>query len=377
MSSLKRLAAQEPGVEEEECLVRESKRRPTFLNIARKVMELKHMQGLSLQLEPFLRQVVREEIQKGLSHFVYSASRPLLKCIRPSIATCWRLTFKSKLPDTLFTGSRIESEDGTPVTIAIENSNSEMIMASSPLSSVRIEIVVIDSDFYCDEQEDWTEKEFNANVVRARDGKRPLLTGDLVVTLRGGIGKFGDVIFTDNSSWIRSRKFRLGARMLPSKFTEERIQEAVSGTFFVKDHRGALCSKHHPPSLHDEVWRLEKIWKDGAFHKRLSEKGIDTVREFLKFLVMDQNYLRSILGNGMSNKVWEAITEHARECQSDKKFYSYYIAEDQVTLVFDSVFQVAGVKFDGYDYQTISSLTAARMVVLRCKLWAHKKYGLV
>jgi len=52
--------------------------------------------------------------------------------------------------------------------------------------------------------------------------------------------------------------------------------------------------KHHPPSLDDEVWRLEKIGKDGAFHKRLADNGINTVQEFLKNLVIDQDRLRSV-----------------------------------------------------------------------------------
>ena len=55
-----------------------------------------------------------------------------------------------------------------------------------------------------------------------------------------------------------------------------------------------MYRKHHPPSLDDEVWRLEKIGKDGAFHKRLADNGINTVQEFLKNLVMDQDRLRSV-----------------------------------------------------------------------------------
>lgn len=40
--------------------------------------------------------------------------------------------------------------------------------------------------------------------------------------------------------------------------------------------------KHHPPSGDDEVWRLEGIGKDGAYHKNLSSCGIKTVGDFLK-----------------------------------------------------------------------------------------------
>ncbi|RVW52810.1 Calmodulin-binding protein 60 A [Vitis vinifera] len=56
----------------------------------------------------------------------------------------------------------------------------------------------------------------------------------------------------------------------------------------------------------DEVWRLEKIGKDGAFHKRLSRESITT-----------------ILGTGMSTKMWEVTVEHARTCVIDKRIFMY------------------------------------------------------
>jgi hypothetical protein len=54
-----------------------------------------------------------------------------------------------------------------------------------------------------------------------------------------GVAVIDDVSFTDNSSWIRSRKFRIGVRVV--MLTDScglRIQEAVSESFTVKDHRG-------------------------------------------------------------------------------------------------------------------------------------------
>lgn len=146
--------------------------------------------------------------------------------------------FVNKFRSTLFTGCKIESEDRNPVKIVIRDSVSGEVISSGPLSSLRIEIVVLNGDFGADYQEDWTEKEFNANLVREREGKRPLVTGELVITLRDGVGYVGDVSFTDNSSWIRSRKFRLGARPVQSKSPEVRIREARSEAFVVKDHRG-------------------------------------------------------------------------------------------------------------------------------------------
>jgi hypothetical protein len=55
-----------------------------------------------------------------------------------------------------------------------------------------------------------------------------------------------------------------------------------------------VYKKHHPPMLDDEVWRLEKIGKDGAFHKKLQNDGVNTVQEFLKLSVVDPQRLRRV-----------------------------------------------------------------------------------
>lgn len=57
----------------------------------------------------------------------------------------------------------------------------------------------------------------------------------------------------------------------------------------------AVYKKHYPPALHDEVWRLDKIGKDGAFHKRLNQAQILTVEDFLRLVVMDPQRLRNVM----------------------------------------------------------------------------------
>jgi hypothetical protein len=148
------------------------------------------------------------------------------------------LQFVNKLPSTIFTGGKIEAEDDKPVTIVLMDANTNTIVTSGPLASLKIEIVPLDADFGSDDQEDWTEAEFTARVIREREGRRPLVTGDLAITLRDGVGQLGDMVFTDNSSWQRSRKFRLGARPVQKVSDETRIREGRSEAFVVKDHRG-------------------------------------------------------------------------------------------------------------------------------------------
>lgn len=122
-----------------------------------------------------------------------------------------------------------------------------MIQTTLPYP-IKVEIVVLDGDFPCGDGETWTSEEFEKNIVRERTGKRPLLTGESHVTMRDGSVVLGDFEFTDNSSWIRCRKFRLGARVVQRSCGGVKILEALSEAFVVKDHRGEC--KFSYPHLH-------------------------------------------------------------------------------------------------------------------------------
>lgn len=131
----------------------------------------------------------------------------------------------------------MEGEDCPSIHVALVDCQTEKIVRSAPESSAKVEIVVLEGDFDGDEDDNWTSEEFKNNVVREREGKKPLLTGDAVVILKDGVGCVGEISFTDNSSWTRSRRFRLGARMIDN-FNGIRVREAKTESFVVRDHRG-------------------------------------------------------------------------------------------------------------------------------------------
>lgn len=56
----------------------------------------------------------------------------------------------------------------------------------------------------------------------------------------------------------------------------------------------AVNKKHYPPSLDDEIWRLEKIAKDGKYHERLDKKGVRTVKDFMRMHTTDPGSLRKV-----------------------------------------------------------------------------------
>lgn len=244
----------------------------------------------------------------------------------------------------MFTGTRIEGDDGSGIKVALVDAFTNEVLHYAPESSAKVELVVLEGDFDGDEGDNWTIEEFKNNIVRERQGKRPLLTGEVYLGLENGIGCVGEISFTDNSSWTRSRRFRIGARVV-GNLDGARIREAKTESFTVRDHRGELYKKHHPPSLSDEVWRLEKIGKHGAFHKRLRTAKVNTVKDFLTLFHLDPERLRSILGSGMSAKMWEVTVEHARTCAVGERVYLYYSPSSQHKngVVFNVLGQAIGL----------------------------------
>lgn len=270
-----------------------------------------------------------------------------------------QLHFDDKLPSIIFTGSRVETEDSAPVKVVLRDSRSRKVVKSGPLSSIRVTLVVLDGDFNKDDQENWNQQEFNNKTVTRREGKRPLVTGTLAISLKEGVGYIENVCFTDNSSWLRSGKFRLGAIT-----GEGSIREGFSNAFKVKDHRGESYKKHHPPSLYDEVWRLEKIAKDGASHKRLAARGIPNVKDFLQLYVTDPFLLRNILGSKISKKAWNTIIEHAKACILDDNELYLYKGIDGTVLVLNSIYEVIGSSFDGENYLSLNMLDISQKLMV-------------
>ncbi|RZC22116.1 Calmodulin-binding protein 60 B isoform B [Glycine soja] len=194
----------------------------------------------------------------------------------------FRLVFKNELPDTIYTNSKIKAKGNTPLEVVLFDIESKSIVAEGSLSSIKIEICVLDGEFCSiNGREDWSEDEFNAKIVRQRDNKGRLLKGDTIITLENGVGYITNLEFTDNSSWRRTRCFSLGAKLLQSNLKDAiNIREGRTKPFIAKDFRGEKNQKRDTPSLNDETWRLKHISKN--VYRRLLKHGIKTVGDLLK-----------------------------------------------------------------------------------------------
>ncbi|RRT78353.1 hypothetical protein B296_00019630 [Ensete ventricosum] len=305
----------------------------------------KSLQNFFFALEPLLRKVVNS-ISKRLILVRKCCLRSIPTQIEAAESSSLKLAFKQQPSLPIFTGSKIEDIENNPLQIIIVDVADGEVPLSSLPSAVKVEIVVLDGDFPSGDGNEWTSAEFQKKMVRERTGKRPLLTGDVNVTLRDGTAYISDLAFTDNSSWIRSRHFRIGARVVPKGYNGPSIKEAMTEPFMVKDHRGE--------SLCDEVWRLERIGKDGAFHRKLSAENINTVQDFLKLCAVEPDRLRSvcvlsslaersnaILGVGMSDRMWEGTVAHAKTCIIGDKLYLH--RGPQCSLVLNPICEVVSI----------------------------------
>ncbi|XP_077219416.1 calmodulin-binding protein 60 B-like isoform X3 [Tasmannia lanceolata] len=328
-------------------------------------------------VESFLRNLVRESVEGAFQRLIDDSNpRPLMDQFQASQVTKLQLHFEGTLRGTHFKGSTIQSQAKAPIQIVISKGSSKEVITSGPLSSKNIEILLLNGEFGKYEEEDWTEKEFDNSVIRARENKMPLLTGNLRIKLQNGVGQLNNnIVITDNSSWVKNRKFRLGARVVGSSVTEERVREARSEAFFVKDARESN-RKRYPPFLGDEIYRLENIAKGGAFQSKLTadNQEIKTVQEFLRHLVTDPEGLRKKLGSRMTQKSWEATVRHAMTCELDSNQYKHngVVDERLVGLLFNCIYEVLGAAFDGHTYQSLDNLTASeKILVEKLKIQAY------
>ncbi|TVU23694.1 hypothetical protein EJB05_26073, partial [Eragrostis curvula] len=132
-------------------------------------------------------------------------------------------------------------------------------------------------------------------------------------------------------------KVKLGGVECPLQELDEAqkrlVQQVMQEAY---EHRHTLQEVKLTLNLGDPVWRLEMIDREGASHMKLTSNNIDTVQEFLRMLHVKPDELRAIVGDDMTNRMWNVTTSHAQECESGDKVYAYSGANS--TIYVDSIF---------------------------------------
>jgi hypothetical protein len=63
-----------------------------------------------------------------------------------------QLKFKNKLSQTLFTGSKVEAEDGPTIQVQLLDVNTSQVVSKGPGANAKLEIVVLDGDFAAEDE---------------------------------------------------------------------------------------------------------------------------------------------------------------------------------------------------------------------------------
>ncbi|EEF37695.1 calmodulin binding protein, putative [Ricinus communis] len=165
------------------------KKRPALASVIVEALKVDSLQKLCSSLEPILRRVVSEEVERALAKLGSAklTGRSSPKCIGGPDGRNLQLHFRSRLSLPLFTGGKVEGEQGAAVHIVLIDANTGHVVTSGPESSVKLDVIVLEGDFNNEDDDNWTPEEFDSHVVKEREGKRPLLTGDLQVTLKEGV----------------------------------------------------------------------------------------------------------------------------------------------------------------------------------------------
>ncbi|XP_039843872.1 calmodulin-binding protein 60 D-like isoform X1 [Panicum virgatum] len=213
-------------------------------------------------------------------------------------------------------------------------------ITSGPLSKVKVEVLVLRGEFCNNERDDWTEEEFDNHILQGRDEQGLLGT----VQLTKGEAELSQIRFKKGTC---RKKVIMAARVCKGENIALRVQGAIMKPVVVQDRRNEANEKRHPPSLDDDVFRLEEIARNGEYRKRLKKEGICTVQDFLKALNKDPNKLRKILKMENQNSSWLKLTGHARQCvlEDMPELKRYQSEEGNVVLFFNCVHDLIGAEF--------------------------------
>jgi hypothetical protein len=127
----------------------------------------------------------------------------------------------SQIPQTVYAGDGLKNSDGSPIEVELIDRTGS-IVSEGLESSAEVTAVVLERSIG-----KWIE-------VEPRDGKPPLLAGCVTVPLKEGKACFDDLRFTDNSSFVRDKKFQLGFKTHLGSQTLVASSKPIS----VKDKRG-------------------------------------------------------------------------------------------------------------------------------------------
>ncbi|PHT29831.1 hypothetical protein CQW23_30596 [Capsicum baccatum] len=250
--------------------------------------------------------MVEDDLQFDLEILLTARNRDSQKKIHPCESRCLLLKFSHEIiAPVVFTGNCI-FPDGTKLELV--DAATRQQVRHEPLASAQVEIFLLNGD------ESWPIEEINSHIMLPKRSGKSRRDQNPCLSLEEGVVSVDGIKFKHTPKHMKKLEMvKLGARIVDQS-EQVIVNEAVSGHFTVKDKRLLRSEKRYPPLPTDDVWRLEQIYRKGAFHDRLAKNGIKTVEDFLIELQNNPQSLRQILGKGMSENYWKKAITHAKTC---------------------------------------------------------------
>ncbi|EEF38848.1 calmodulin binding protein, putative [Ricinus communis] len=161
---------------------------PALASVIVEALKVDSLQRLCSSLEPLFRRIVSEEVERALTrmgHAQLAAMSP--PKIQGPEGKNLQLHFRTRMPPHLFTGGKVEGEQGAAIHVVLIDASTGSVVQTGPESGAKLNIVVLEGDFNEEAEEDWTLEHFESHEVKEREGKRPLLTGDLQVLVDSSV----------------------------------------------------------------------------------------------------------------------------------------------------------------------------------------------
>ncbi|XP_047332178.1 calmodulin-binding protein 60 A-like isoform X2 [Impatiens glandulifera] len=254
--------------------------------------------------------------------------------MNPSHCRTLLLRFMNKLPKQVWTGSKVEGEDGNCIKVALVDEVTGEIVKSGPGASARTRIMMIDGNYT-------GENDLNEKINEANKRTELRLKGDAFLSLKEGIGCIDNLHFVHERTWFNKGTFVFVATLVDN-IDAIKVKAAVMEPFTIKDHRNSLYKKKEIPSLDDFIWRLKKISRGSPVYKFLEKSNITTLLTFLRELNLNPERLQQIVGAHMTDKAFKATVSHAEKCEFDRE--KFYKCND---VVFNIVGEIVGGYFKG------------------------------
>ncbi|XP_031400583.1 calmodulin-binding protein 60 E-like [Punica granatum] len=158
---------------------------------------------------------------------------------------CLQLQFVTRIPYLLVTGQEVKSEKGSPVHVFLVARITGNVVQDR-LSTLNLTVSALEGDHDEESGNTWQREDFERNEIT----DVPLMTGNLQVTLKDGMGTLGDFCFNYSSDIARSGKFKLGVKTLTDECGGICICEGISNAFVVKDSNDARAPDATASQMH-------------------------------------------------------------------------------------------------------------------------------